>query len=118
MTLTDDIVRLRERDLADPHRILGAHPTEDGVVVRAFRPDADAVTARVDGGEEVELKRVDDAGLFEGGVAGGALPLAYELEGPHWDPRYTLPHPYPSIPSRGEPHLSLPVRGRHAQLSP
>ena len=33
----------------DPHATLGAHPAEGGVVVRTFRPDAERVTARVDG---------------------------------------------------------------------
>ena len=60
MTLTDDIVALRERDLAEPHRILGAHPVDGGVVIRAFRPDADGVTAKVEGGSDLVLKRVDE----------------------------------------------------------
>ena len=62
MTLTDDIVALLDRDLAEPHRILGAHPVDGGVVIRAFRPDADGV--RTEGGGShtaVHRVRAEDA---------------------------------------------------------
>jgi 1,4-alpha-glucan branching enzyme len=118
MTLTDDIVRLRERDLADPHRLLGAHPAGDGdgVVVRAFRPDADAVLARTDAGEEVQLERVDDAGLFEAALPGASLPLAYRLEVRYGDSTYTLRDPYAFLPALGDLDLHLIGEGRHEEL--
>jgi 1,4-alpha-glucan branching enzyme len=116
MTLTDDIVRLRERDLADPHRVLGAHPSEDGVVVRAFRPDADGVVLHADGHEATTLERIDDAGLFEGEVVGGALPLRYTLEVSYGDASYTLRDPYAFIPSLGDLDLHLLGEGRHEEL--
>jgi 1,4-alpha-glucan branching enzyme len=116
MSVTDDIVSLRERDLADPHRLLGAHPTDGGVVLRAFRPDADAVTATVEGGESVALQRVDDAGLFEAEVSGGRLPLRYRLEVRYGDASYTLRDPYAFTPSLGELDLHLLGEGRHEEL--
>ena len=36
----------RRMNPADPHATLGAHPTKGGVVVRAFRPDAERVTVQ------------------------------------------------------------------------
>jgi 1,4-alpha-glucan branching enzyme len=116
MTLTDDIVRLRERDLADPHRVLGAHPIDGGVVLRAFRPDADEVIAHVDGGSDVELERVDAAGLFEGELAGVSLPVRYELEVRYSDAAYTVRDPYAFLPSLGDLDMHLLGEGRHEEL--
>ena len=81
MTVEADIEAIVHRDLADPHRLLGAHPQNGGVVVRAFRPAAAKVLARVEGSKKpVELAQRHPAGLFEGEVAGATLPLRYELE--------------------------------------
>ena len=49
--------------LHDPHATLGAHAENGGVVVRAFRPDAQRVVVRPHG---VELDRGGGEGLFEG----------------------------------------------------
>jgi hypothetical protein len=43
MTLDQDIAALVDLRLSDPHRVLGAHPAPDGVIVRAFRPAAERV---------------------------------------------------------------------------
>ena len=37
----EEITRLLALRHQDPHSILGAHPTDRGVIVRAYRPDAD-----------------------------------------------------------------------------
>ena len=66
MTVETDIEAIVHRDLADPHRLLGAHPHNGGVVVRAFRPAAAKVLARPEGGDPVELTQRHPAGLFEG----------------------------------------------------
>jgi 1,4-alpha-glucan branching enzyme len=116
MTLTDDIVRLRERDLADPHRLLGAHRADGGVVIRAFRPDADGIVAHVDGIDDVALERVDDAGLFEGEAPAAELPLTYTLEVSYGDSAYTLRDPYAFMPSLGELDMHLLGEGRHEEL--
>jgi 1,4-alpha-glucan branching enzyme len=116
MTLTDDIVLLRERDLADPHRVLGAHAADGGVVIRAFRPDADGVIAHLEGGEDVVLQRIDDAGLFEGEAPGASLPLRYTLEVRYGEASYTLRDPYAFLPSLGELDMHLLGEGRHEEL--
>ena len=86
------------------------------MVIRAFRPDADGVTAKVEGGSDVVLERVDDAGLFEGELAGGELPLRYVLEVRYADGSYTLRDPYAFLPSLGELDIHLLGEGRHEEL--
>src|SRR4029077_7241095 len=68
------------RDHPNPHHVLGAHEAQDGVVVRAYRPEASAVRVLPEGAEPVELEPIDPGCLFEGLVGGAALPLVYGLE--------------------------------------
>jgi 1,4-alpha-glucan branching enzyme len=72
----DAIVR-REHGL--PHSILGAHPTDEGAVIRAFRPAARAVTAAFDDGPDVALEEIHPGGVFEATVTAAELPLDYRL---------------------------------------
>ena len=98
----------------DPHALLGAHPDDGGVVLRAFRPDAERVTAHVldpthgAAAEPVELERVHTAGLFEGRVAGGAAPAALRARG-------RLPRRARRARSRP---LRLPADDRRARPAP
>src|SRR5919197_1010147 len=62
---------------ANPHSVLGAHEADGGVVVRAYRPEAQAVRVQP-AGVEAELK--DPAGLWEALLPKAKLPLSYELE--------------------------------------
>jgi 1,4-alpha-glucan branching enzyme len=111
----DDLVALR---LGDPHRVLGAHPGPQGeIVVRAFRPSAERVVARPEGGSPVELRRIHPAGVFEGEVAGGELPLRYELEVSYPDgSTYAIRDPYAFPPTLGDLDLHLMGEGRHEEL--
>jgi 1,4-alpha-glucan branching enzyme len=101
MSVQADIEAIVHRDLAEPHRLLGAHPKKGGVVIRTYRPDAVEVVARPEGGKPVELKRVHDAGIFEGKIPGAEVPLRYELE-VHYDggQTYTVRDPYAFLPAR------------------
>jgi len=101
-------------ELADPHAVLGAHPTSGGVVVRAYRPDAEAVRVLPMG---VELEQRNGNGLFEGTIAGASLPLDYELEVryPAGD-TYVLRDPYAFLPTLGELDVHLAAEGRHEEL--
>ena len=62
----------------DPHHLLGAHPIAKAaggpaVVIRAFRPDALAVTvvpARSGEGRTVAARKLHPAGLFEARIEG------------------------------------------------
>jgi 1,4-alpha-glucan branching enzyme len=115
--IAEDIERVVRREHADPHHVLGAHPSNGGVVVRAFRPAAERVVARVDGGEPVPLEQRHPAGLFEGQVDGVELPLRYELEVSYPDGNtFTLIDPYAFPPTVGELDVHLAAEGRHEDI--
>src|SRR5699024_8853145 len=40
----------------DPHSLLGAHPHDGGITIRALRPLAESVTVRLEGGERHEME--------------------------------------------------------------
>jgi 1,4-alpha-glucan branching enzyme len=117
VTVQTDVDALVNRDLAEPHRLLGAHPEDGGVVIRAFRPDAAKVVARPQSGEPVELSRAHPAGLFEGEIPGASLPIRYELEVSYEQGgTFTLRDPYAFLPTLGEIDLYLAGEGRHEEL--
>ena len=57
---SEDLERLVHREHANPHGVLGAHPTKGGAVVRAFRPAAASVKVVTADGETAELEQVHD----------------------------------------------------------
>jgi 1,4-alpha-glucan branching enzyme len=110
-----DLIARREHP--EPHNVLGAHPSNGGVVVRAFRPAAQNVVARVDGGEPVRLEQSHPAGVFEGTVDGAELPLRYELEVSYPDGNtFSLIDPYSFPPTVGELDVHLAAEGRHEDI--
>jgi 1,4-alpha-glucan branching enzyme len=112
-----DLERLVHRQHGDPHSILGAHPTEGGVVVRAYRPAAAAVRAVVPDGGSAELECVHPGGVFEGVLAGAELPLSYRLEVDYGESgTITIDDPYRFLPTIGELDLHLVGEGRHEEL--
>jgi 1,4-alpha-glucan branching enzyme len=103
--------------LADPHSVLGAHPADGGVVIRAYRPEAVRVRALLDEEGAVELARADEAGLFEGLAGGVSLPVRYRLEAHYPDGNVsTVRDPYAFMPTLGELDLHLIGEGRHEEL--
>ena len=103
---------------ADPHAFRGAHPTDDGVVIRAVRPAAQTVTVYVDDEEVGELRPADTDGLFEGEIKGVKLPLDYQLEVDYGEPGRTfrIEDPYRFTPTIGELDLHLAGEGRHEEI--
>ena len=82
---------------ANPHSVLGAHESEDGVVVRAFRPEARAVRIRLSDNlsQAISAELTDPAGLWEALLPEARLPLDYELEVEYADgSTFTLRDPY------------------------
>jgi 1,4-alpha-glucan branching enzyme len=101
--------------IVDP-KTLGAHQENGHVVVRAYRPAADRVVARVEKGAPVELQPAGD-GLFEGVVEGARMPLRYELEVAYPDGNtFTMRDPYSFEPTLGELDLHLAGEGRHEDI--
>ena len=71
MTLHPDaLAAFLSGDHGAPFTLLGPHPTDDGLVVRLFRPDAGAVTLVLSSGERVEMTCIDPVGLYEATVPG------------------------------------------------
>jgi 1,4-alpha-glucan branching enzyme len=114
--LGSDAERLDARAHATPHDVLGAHPADGGVVVRAFRPTATAVRVLPESGEPVELEQVHPAGLFEGTIPGATPPLRYELEVVYGEDTFRIRDPYAFGPTLGELDLHLAGEGRHEEL--
>src|SRR3954453_14988346 len=111
-----DLDRIVKRERRDPHSVLGAHKYDGGVVVRALRPAAQAVTVHA-AGTDVELEQVHPAGVFEGVVPGADVPLDYELEVDSPDGNhFPLRDPYSFKPTFGELDLHLAGEGRHERL--
>jgi 1,4-alpha-glucan branching enzyme len=119
MTVTtgelDAVVR---REHANPHSVLGPHPADGGVVVRAYRPGAAGVAVRLEDAElTYPLEEIHPAGVFEGLIEGAELPLRYWLEvdyGPGGT--FTIDDPYAYTPTLGELDLHLIGEGRHEEL--
>ena len=98
----------------DPHSVLGAHVSDGRVVVRAWRPEAEAVAVRV-GGDRVELRERHPAGLFEGEL--DEAPPVYELEVAYPDGSvFRLHDPYSFTPTLGDVDVHLLGEGRHERL--
>jgi 1,4-alpha-glucan branching enzyme len=114
---TTDLDTLVRREHHDPHSLLGAHPADGGVVIRAFRPAACAITAHVEGGDDIELEQIHPAGVFEAVAEGAELPLRYRLEVDYGSAgAFTIDDPYSFPPTLGELDTYLAGEGRHEQL--
>jgi 1,4-alpha-glucan branching enzyme len=113
----NEIELLVEGRLADPHHLLGAHPHDGGVVVRAWRPTARTVVVRPESAPPVELELRHPAGLFEGFVPDADASLRYELDVSYPDgDTFTVRDPYAFAPTLGELDLHLAGEGRHEEL--
>src|ERR1700745_3059514 len=100
---TTELETLVRRGHANPHGVLGAHPVDGGVVLRALRPGASAITAHLDDGQTVELDQIHAGGVFEGVAEGAELPLHYQLEVDYGDAgTFTIEDPYSFTPTLGE----------------
>ena len=114
-TATVDLNALVEGTEADPHRILGPH----GDVVRAWRPDASAVTLVLSDGTQVPMVQEHPAGVFAAkGVdlpPEGAADYRFEVAYPGGD-SWRVDDPYRFWPTLGDVDLYLLGEGRHARL--
>jgi 1,4-alpha-glucan branching enzyme len=117
MIAPHDAVALTRGEHTEPHRVLGAHPAPDGVVVRAYHPDAVAAECLIPGEAAVTLDPQGPGGLFAGLVAGARLPLRYRLrftfrDGAAWE----RGDPYRFLPTVGDVDLHLFGEGTHRRL--
>ena len=100
----------------EPHRVLGAHPTDHGVVFRAFRPEAESVAVRIGRKRPQEMRRVHPAGLFELLLPRETTIPEYRLEIREGGRSFTFRDPYSFLPTLGELDLHLFAEGRHESI--
>jgi len=114
--LESEIQRILELRHPSPHDVLGLHLTPEGVVVRAFRPDADRIVLIADFGATIPMRPLRD-GFFEVQLPGRKDAFGYLLE-VHYPNHatYTLRDPYSFLPTWGELDLYLAGQGRHERL--
>jgi 1,4-alpha-glucan branching enzyme len=111
-----DRERLVRGELHDPHSMLGAHPTVNGAVVRAFHPDATSVWLLP--ADDAPIPMVDlDGGLWAADWPEAEAPFVYRLrfgfpDGNDWE----RDDPYRFAPTTGELDLHLIGEGNHERL--
>ena len=100
----------------DPHRILGAHPTSAGIVIRAFRPEAEKVAVVVGQKRAQNLERIHPAGLFEILLPSLTTIPAYSLQVHERGRVSSFRDPYSFLPTLGDLDLHLFAEGRHEAI--
>src|SRR5438874_2581342 len=112
----EQIRRLLDLSHPDPHSVLGIHPDGDGVVVRAYRPDAEQVTILPDfGGRIPAVHR--RGGVFEARLNNRPDLFGYLIEVRYpGGATFTLRDPYSFPPTLGELDSHLAAEGRHERL--
>jgi 1,4-alpha-glucan branching enzyme len=113
----EEIRRLLSLHHTDPHSILGAHPTPQGVIVRTYRPGANRVFILVDGEIKREMKPRPEEGLFEilFDNRSDIFPYRLEVHYPGGEVSTFLP-PYSFLPTLGELDLYLLGEQKHECL--
>ena len=114
-----DRARLLAGTHATPHDVLGAHRArageDDGIVVRAWHPDAVGVDVLWPDGTADALNGA--GGLFDGFFPGRTVPVRYRLrfrfhDGNTWE----RDDPYRFLPTLGDVDLHLLNEGTHRRL--
>jgi len=105
---------------SDPFRILGPHRMKDGLVIRAFRPDAqkiDIVLDRQAKTEAIAAEKIHRDGFFCATLPEATRDLDYHLRVTSWEgSELVLRDPYGYGPILGEVDLHLFAEGQHWQI--
>jgi 1,4-alpha-glucan branching enzyme len=112
-----ELERLLALNSPDPHSVLGAHPTPQGIIVRAFRPEAERVEVVAEGEPPREMSRTHPNGFFELLFEGRAAPFPYLLRVHYPGGQiFTQRDAYAFMPTLGTYDEHLFGEGRHRQL--
>ncbi len=116
-----DLAALSEARHADPFGVLGLHRAPNGsplgMVLRAFVPGAESVTAIDAAGAPIaRLERHGDTALFEGFLPNRTARLAYRLHATRGAARWTFRDPFAFGPVLGPLDEHLLVEGTHRRL--
>jgi 1,4-alpha-glucan branching enzyme len=113
----EELERLFELRHSNPHGILGAHPTSQGVVIRAWRVDARGVSVLLEDGTAHPMTKVHPAGLFEARFPDRDRVFRYRLSVQDGErPGTAIEDPYRFLPTLGDLDLHLFGEGRHERL--
>ncbi len=111
----NEVEQLIRGQHGNPHSLLGAHPHDGGVTVRALRPLADRVELVLAGGEKVPMEH-ETHGIFAAVLDTDAV-TDYRLEVTWGDGvAHRQDDPYRFLPTLGEIDQHLINEGRHEQL--
>ena len=111
-----EIDRILALEHPDPHAFLGAHQMGSGTIVRAYRPNADAITVVFDDGTRVPMTRCHEAGIFEAPIDRPDI-LSYRLEIQYPEGHsYTILDPYSYLPTIGDLDLYLWAESKHERV--
>jgi len=101
----------------DPHAILGAHHFNGGVVIRAFRPDAEKIEVLSGRKQPLPMTMTHPAGLFEILLPDLAEIPTYRFRVYYAKDRvFTLRDPYSYLPTLGDLDLHLFAEGKHESI--
>ncbi|MEA3073971.1 MAG: 1,4-alpha-glucan branching enzyme, partial [Alphaproteobacteria bacterium] len=112
--LTPDAYAVLQGRHPDPFRYLGPHVEGDVPLVRVFLPDAEGVAVIDEQGHESDLRRIHDAGLFEGRLPDGSP--RYRVRARYGDRQLDLEDPYRFPPILSDFDLYLLGEGTHTHL--
>ncbi len=112
-----ELARLVAGTHHDPHGVLGAHPVPEGLIVRAYHPDATLAECVMSEEPPVAMMPLGVRGTFGVLLKGKSLPLRYRLRfhfagGGVWE----QDDPYRFLPSLGEMDIYLISEGTHRRL--
>jgi 1,4-alpha-glucan branching enzyme len=122
MLLTpEELERLVNVQHRSPHTLLGMHPLGDGsgLVARAFLPDAatvEIVPVHEKNKPKIKLKRVHDAGVFEGITKDASRVYAYDLVVTGGGHQRRTRDPFSFLPTLGETDLYLFGQGNERRI--
>lgn len=114
-TPADPVERLVKGELRDPHSLLGIHPSGNGPIVRAWRPEAETVNVVVDGEVVAKLEKVHRHGLFEGHLDDSVDDYLLEVTYANGQ-TFTSRDPYHFLPTLGDIDLHLVGEGSHRKI--
>ncbi|HXM36642.1 MAG TPA: 1,4-alpha-glucan branching enzyme, partial [Pyrinomonadaceae bacterium] len=101
----------------DPHAILGAHHFNGGIVIRAFRPDAEKIEVLIGRKKPQSMTRTHPAGLFEILIPELADIPSYRFRVHYPNENvFTLRDPYSFLPTLGDLDLHLFAEGKHLSV--
>jgi 1,4-alpha-glucan branching enzyme len=113
-SLTPEAYAVIEGRHSDPFHYLGPHVEGDVPLVRVFLPDAEGVAIIDEQGRESDLRRIHDAGLFEGRLVNGSR--RYRVRVRYGERQLELEDAYRFPPILSELDLHLLGEGTHMHL--